>query len=297
MAAPVAPTASSLISEALSKAGYAAPSAALTARGTVWLEEIKNDIYEKQRKLKGLQTKAIQPLTVGLPQYANPSDFSSDLGLEFATGVRYGTAQAGSTTSVTLAATETAAQSDLLGKEIAITGGAGPNQISYITAYNSTTKVATVSPAFAVAPDVTSTYVILDDYRPVEERNIRELGMLDSPTEQSYPEKYFPIGDAVSGSYILYPVPYRSDAQPMVLIQRYYANLQKLDLSSALLAVLYQRWYKVWMAGLVWMARDDADDDKADASLISYRHELKRLVESEGYFNTLVNPQAQVTDY
>jgi len=45
MAAPTAPTLSSIVSEALAKAGYPIPSAALTTRASnQWMEEIKDDL-------------------------------------------------------------------------------------------------------------------------------------------------------------------------------------------------------------------------------------------------------------
>ena len=72
-----------------------------------------------------------------------------------------GTAQAGTTTSITLAAAGTSAVDGFyVGMPIRITGGTGSGQSAFISAYNGTSKVATVSPAFGVAPTGTSTYSI-----------------------------------------------------------------------------------------------------------------------------------------
>jgi len=68
------------------------------------------------------------------------------------------TAQAGTTGSITLAAGATSA--DLAGFVITLDGGTGSGQTRVITAYNGTTKVATVYPDWDTAPDATSTYVI-----------------------------------------------------------------------------------------------------------------------------------------
>jgi hypothetical protein len=77
-----------------------------------------------------------------------------------------GTAQAGAAGSLTLAADASGA--DLRGCLVKTTGGTGGggtgganNQARRITAYNPTTKVATVSPPWETTPDGTTTYEIL----------------------------------------------------------------------------------------------------------------------------------------
>jgi hypothetical protein len=72
-----------------------------------------------------------------------------------------GTAQAGgSTTTVKLAAEASAIDGYYVGMTLRITAGAGDGYKGRITAYNGTSKVATVTGAFSLAPDVTSSYSI-----------------------------------------------------------------------------------------------------------------------------------------
>lgn len=72
-----------------------------------------------------------------------------------------GTAQAGTTSSITLAAAGTSAVDNFYaGMPISITGGTGSGQSNTIVAYNGTTKVATVAVPFTTAPAATSTYSI-----------------------------------------------------------------------------------------------------------------------------------------
>lgn len=72
-----------------------------------------------------------------------------------------GTAQAGgSTTTVKLAAEASAIDGYYVGMPLRMTAGAGDGYKGRITAYNGTTKVATVTGVFADAPDVTSSYSI-----------------------------------------------------------------------------------------------------------------------------------------
>ena len=61
------------------------------------------------------------------------------------------TAQAGSTTSVNLAATDGSISSAYVGMAIYITGGAGVGNYGYITSYNSGSKLANVSNRYGVA--------------------------------------------------------------------------------------------------------------------------------------------------
>lgn len=71
------------------------------------------------------------------------------------------TAQAGGASTITLAAgTASAADEAYRGLRIDTTGGTGPGQHRTISTYNGTTKVATVSQAWAVPPDATTTYSI-----------------------------------------------------------------------------------------------------------------------------------------
>lgn len=158
MAAPTPPDLTSLVAEALAKAGYSNPSAALTSRAsTKWIEELKADVWTRANRQKWLQARACQVLTKGLGVYSNPSDFASDLSMQFATGSRYGQLQAATTTELTLAAAETAGELDVIGKEIAITSGSLSGTIAYITAYNPSTKVATV-PTLSGTPSASDTY-------------------------------------------------------------------------------------------------------------------------------------------
>lgn len=73
-----------------------------------------------------------------------------------------GTAQAGSSSSITLRAGASATTDKYKGLFVYIDGGTGKGQIGFVTAYNGSTKVATVNAWSAgTAPDSTSTYSII----------------------------------------------------------------------------------------------------------------------------------------
>lgn len=71
-----------------------------------------------------------------------------------------GTAQAGGASSITLASGASAVDGEYVGLSIKLTSGTGSGQTNIITAYNGTTKVATVQTAWATPPDNTSAYAI-----------------------------------------------------------------------------------------------------------------------------------------
>jgi hypothetical protein len=74
-----------------------------------------------------------------------------------------GTAQAGSGNSVTLAATASATDDAYVNYQFVTTGGTGSGQDrAYITDYNGTTKVATLSSALDTALDTTTTYKLVN---------------------------------------------------------------------------------------------------------------------------------------
>lgn len=83
---------------------------------------------------------------------------AADTGLQT---VRSNTAQAGASTTITLDASASATTDLYKHCLIFLTGGTGAGQYRLCTAYNGTTKVATVTPAWATNPDNTSTFAAL----------------------------------------------------------------------------------------------------------------------------------------
>lgn len=82
-------------------------------------------------------------------------------GIDAAFEVGSGTARAGTSTSITLAADESATDDIYNGDRIVIVGGTGQGEHSIATDYDGTSKVATMSKAWVVTPDATSEYEIV----------------------------------------------------------------------------------------------------------------------------------------
>jgi len=79
------------------------------------------------------------------------------------TVARVGTAQTGATTSVTLDAGASATTNFYVGMRVHIISGTGAPESSVITAYNGSTKVATIASTWPTAPDNTSVFLITMD--------------------------------------------------------------------------------------------------------------------------------------
>ena len=78
--------------------------------------------------------------------------------IEAAFVVASGTAQAGGVATITLAAGESAVDDIFAGDRVVIVGGTGVGEHGIVTAYNGTTKVATMSQSWVTQPDATSEY-------------------------------------------------------------------------------------------------------------------------------------------
>lgn len=87
--------------------------------------------------------------------------------------IHSGTAQGGAASSVTLAAGAAATDDLYKGQVVKLYGGTGAAQARVVTAYNGTSKVATVNRAWAVNPDATSTYAVLALEAPTLDASLR----------------------------------------------------------------------------------------------------------------------------
>jgi hypothetical protein len=89
-----------------------------------------------------------------------PSAVSGKVTLTASQAAVTGTAQAGASTSITLAAGASATDDFYNGLYIELTGGTGSGQVRQITDYVGSSKVATVNSVWTATPDNTSTYSI-----------------------------------------------------------------------------------------------------------------------------------------
>jgi len=130
------------------------------------------------------------------------------------------TAQSGTTTQLTLAATDDEITGAYVGMKLIVTSGAGAGQVGIVSAFTSGTKIATVTkestggagwdhvvPGTAiVAPDASSTYIVeprVAFTSPTYSSTSRTLGTAQSYTDATYAPTfavYSPISTTTSGS-------------------------------------------------------------------------------------------------
>jgi len=286
-AAPTLPTLATLTAEGLQKAGYTTGNsqynALLTRAQDYWMQEIKHDIYINpngiQRKLKSLFKTDYIVFTTGIHKYSNPSDYGNDLSMTLLDGDHTGTATNGGNTSITCASDEDITEDDAIGRYILITSGTGLNSCSQCTAYNETTKEATVAVAWSTNPASGSGYLFVDKTTPLDAQTIEDLDSLTDQTYKEMPLHYYPIGDNDYGEFIVYPTP----GQTYGLRRRYYQNLLTLDLAGTLMATLYDKWRNIWIQGVFAKALQAKNDDRVIAEMNLYLQNIERLIATEVY--------------
>jgi hypothetical protein len=196
MAAPTAPTLTTIASEGLKKAGHASPNAALTTRAeSTWMEEIKNDIWQLIKDAKMLEETAWVTCEKGEIYHDFPTDMQSLKTAKLLHGGTTGTAQAGAASTITLAAAYASAGDYLYGKPIYVYGGTGSEQARIITGWNNATKVATVHLAWTTNPSSDSTYMIVDTYYKMDVMTEWEYDKENYPFNKHRPIALVPIGD------------------------------------------------------------------------------------------------------
>src|SRR3990167_7590306 len=181
MALPTDPTATTIVTEAYNAAGESDPTAAQLTRATgQWMQEVLNDIWLEgvasgNTRLKTLQETLVDVSTTGINTWGLAEDFDEELEIEVLDGSRYDTAQTAGASSITLDADDAGTSSNTIGRLVLITSGTGVDEIKQITAYDSTTKVATVESAWTATPTGSSTYLIVDQAYQLDEIDLAEV--------------------------------------------------------------------------------------------------------------------------
>lgn len=293
MSAPNNPTLTEIVTEGLKKAGDSDPDSTLITRASdYWMEEIKNTIRYESPKLAYLQITSIGVLIKGQSRYAYPTDFGSDLSIVLLDGGVSGTAQAGSSSTVTLAADDNSSLGSIQGKDILITSGTGQGSLSQITGFDESTKIVTVTPNFTTSPGASSGYLIIDNEYPVEQRPVFEFDT-GRTSILSMPDKFYPMGDEDYGEFILNCPPDKNYGARL----RYYASLQRLDLNSTLMSTLYARWRSILTDGIYVKRLQEMDETRYENEYPKWIRNLKSIIQRETYGRELSYLRDRVTDY
>lgn len=275
MAVPLDPSVESIVTQALKRATLRVPTTAMITEATDHaLQEVKADLMLKAPTHPLLLVTATSVTTRGQQRYAIPADHNVQQSITLLDGpdTWRGTAQAGTAGTITLAGDLSASDDDLTGKYIIITSGAGVEEYRQILSYDSVTNVAVVDLDWVSMPTSSSTYLICTAYTQLYPSNTEtEFDRIDQPGSLGVPKEASLNGQ----EFLLYPVP---DKSTYGLINRYWADLSKVDEAGTLFVQLLREWRSIWIQGVAVKSMQRNDEDRYQMELGTYNYMLDNLV-------------------
>lgn len=259
MAAPTQPTKTTIAVESLKRFlnGGTPTATDITRAEDYGLEKVKRDIMNIGKTWRPLIKTCYDITKVGVSHYTNPSDYECDYSVGLMTGDHTGVLQTvASTSSVTLAATEDATQTESEGKYLLLTSGAGVDQAQMIDDYSATTKIAAMASAYATLPVAGDGYMIVNSITDLTQISAGLYDQFQYPGKAGTPKRYSFIPNETIGELALQPVP----NAVFGLRRRYYVDLMKLDITGSLYSTILRRWAGVFEQGVyVWKLAEDDD--------------------------------------
>ena len=281
MALPTDPTATTIVTEAYNAAGESDPTAAQLTRATgQWMQEVLNDIWLEgvasgNTRLKTLQETLVDVSTTGINTWGLAEDFDEELEIEVLDGSRYDTAQTAGASSITLDADDAGTSSNTIGRLVLITSGTGVDEIKQITAYDSTTKVATVESAWTATPTGSSTYLIVDQAYQLDEIDLAEVST-------ALPAAGRPTAFFKYNRQIIFDKPW--DRATYGIRMRYFMNIHQVNLTegaSTRITRIYRNWQDVLKQGILWKCLRDNDDVRYQSEYQIFKSKTAALLAKE----------------
>lgn len=240
MAVPSNPTVTTIVTAGLKQGGVPSPSQSQISEMTNdGFQNVKTEIWLANKTDKILETRAMVTLAKGTSSITLPTDFDHPVELVGYTGPTdyQGTASAGTTTSITLASSFSNDEAAILGLYIFILSGTGSGQFAQITAYNNTTKVATLT-TLTTAPSSNSVYMIANEWWEIKEDALVHL--IES---NGKPKHYRWDGTEI----LITPAP---DTIYYALLLRYGPNLTRLDEAGTAFVKHLRERRALWIQGV-----------------------------------------------
>ncbi len=229
-------------------------------------QQIKTELWSASRTDLLLQTETVVLVTTGSSVFTLPPDFDNESSLRAYYGYDglRGRAQTGNTQSITLRSDDGAADSAYNGYYVFTLAGTNSGQYRQITAYTSSTKIASLTSTWN-APDSTTDYLIGQF-----ERGLTRAGDVLPVTIPNIPQVYRITGNALT----VWPPP--DKIYPIVMV--YQPNLTMIDETSD----IFVRWLKqrvgLLRQGIKVMTMALSDDDR-------YPQELQRWENMKGGYS------------
>ena len=270
MAIPSDPTVTSVVTEALKRAGRTTPtSAMITSTIEHQFREVKADITQRSPRHSMLEDTAVTKTIVGQSQYSWPADADDIRSLVIATSSTdnywQATAQSGSSSGIILNASFDQSADNVKGKYIfAFTSTA---QVRQIIDYNNTTKGVTVDQPWVTNPSASTTYSIgLQHFKVYSFDKPWGYDSLVIPSQKGLARRAAPVGRTMW-------LEYAAD-QTYALWWDYWANLDRLDETGTVFVRHLREHRSLWIQGVAVKTMQRYDEDRYQGELQVYLNML-----------------------
>ena len=274
MAVPVVPTVTTLVTQALKRAGRVTPSATQIQEATDHaLQEVKADIMFRAPTHRNLLATATATTMRGQQRYFVPEDYNIMDSITLLDGPDEwrGLATDGTGSTITLAATLVTTDDAVVGRYIILTDGPGTPQYRQITNYDPSTFTAYVDVDWSPIPTGATSYLIASQHPPLWPLSTRnEFDHLEFPTTLGTPR----FADMQGQEFWLYPIPYKNS---FGIVLRYFVDLSSLDESKLLFQQLLREWRSLWVQGIAVKSMQRFDEDRYMQELSVYNAMLDAL--------------------
>jgi hypothetical protein len=274
MAVAANPSVSSIVTQALKRAGRTNPTATqITEAADHALQEVKADIMLVAPTHPSLRRTATLCTARGQQRYPLPEDWNEQDSIMLLSGPDdwLGELQDAEGTTITLDAALSVAEDDILSKYILLTDGIGQGEYREIVSYNNGTKVAEVEAPWVNIPVDGVAYTIITSHKQ----------LWPSDTAADFDKRLYPtsIGiptfAAINGDeFLLYPVP---DKSTYGLLNRYSVDLALVDEAGLLFVKLLREWRSTWIQGVAVKSMQRFDEDRYQGELNVYKQMLDFL--------------------
>lgn len=273
MAIPWQVTAQELCKVALRGAGQPAPSTGMIQEAVGnQLREVLNDIKLLAPTHPLLLTNEVTVTSRGVRSVSQPTtaNYVKSILLHDGPSAWRGTAQAGGNTSITLASTFSEDDDNIIGKTIFTLGGTGSLQRAYITAYNDSTKVATVHTAWTTNPSSDTTYLIADHQFEIYNTSLQVMNY-DNTT---FVNEGIPKHGYVQNETLWME---RPPDKIYPLYWTFYIDVDQLSESGDVMKKILREWRSVLVEGVRAKSMVLYDDTRQYEHVALYNERIQRL--------------------
>lgn len=265
MALPTPPTITSLCTEAFNRCGVSSPTAQQLARAEQeWFEPVKRAIADEKAWHSVEETLVIIPAPY-VQVYAMPGAMTRVKRMRFYRGETTGTAQAGGTSTITVASGTGNTQHR--GLKIFLTGGTGVAQSGRIVGVSG--DVYTMSCPWETVPSSDSTYVIAETEQFPKGPDI-------APLVGVGPSTAIVAWDFIEHTLRMWPP--LDEANQYAIEVDGEIDLSLIDSQDARIVRVLREWHEPLVRGMMVYIKEDQDDPEADRDERKFDKSLRRAM-------------------